>query len=418
MVPSHNTGFFHFYFIALQEQRRSSAGAVMKFSDKFAKVQPSATLAVNAKALELKAQGINIASLAVGEPDFPTPAHICQAAKDAIDAGFTRYTAVPGIMELRKAAGGYFKRQYGVDVAPECVVISNGGKQTLYNVMQALLNPGDEVIIPAPYWVSYPDMAALAGAVSVPVLAPVEAGFKVTPALLDAHVTPRTRMVIFNAPSNPTGALYTQAELDALMQWALDRGLFVISDEIYDQLVYDGESVSAIGWWQRHPESVAVCNGVAKSFAMTGWRVGYSVTAPALAKVISTLQGQCTSNVCSIAQKAALAALEGPNDCVMEMKKAFMRRRDLACEIIAGWSKAQCPKPGGAFYLFVDVHRYFRPGMANDVELCTLLLEKAHVAVVPGSAFGDARCIRFSYAVADDVLRDALERVGAVLEGK
>lgn len=390
----------------------------MKFSDKFAHVQPSATLAVNAKALELRAQGINIASLAVGEPDFPTPPHICQAAKDAIDAGFTRYTAVPGIMELRKAVGGYFKRQYGVEVAAESVIISNGGKQTLYNVVQALLNPGDEVIIPAPYWVSYPDMVTLAGAVPVPALASVEAGFKVTPATLDAYVTPRTRMVIFNSPSNPTGALYTQVELDALMEWAISKGLFVISDEIYDQLVYDGEAASAIGWWQRHPESVAVCNGVAKSFAMTGWRVGYSITAPALAKIISTLQGQCTSNVCSIAQKAALAALEGSYDCVAEMKKAFLRRRDLACNVIAGWSKAQCPKPGGAFYLFVDVHRYFRPGMANDVELSTLLLEKAHVAVVPGSAFGDAKCIRFSYAVADAVLVEALERIGKVLEGQ
>lgn len=389
----------------------------MKFSDKVAQVKPSATLAVNAKALELKAQGINIASLAVGEPDFPTPPHICQAAKDAIDTGFTRYTAVPGIMELRKAVGGYFKRQYHVDVPPESVVISNGGKQTLYNVMQALLNPGDEVIIPAPYWVSYPDMVALAGAVPVAAPASVEAGFKVTPALLDAYVTPRTRMIIFNSPSNPTGALYTQTELDSLMEWALSRKLFVLSDEIYDQLVYDGEAASAIAWWKRHPESVAVCNGVAKSFAMTGWRVGYSVTAPALAKTISTLQGQCTSNVCSIAQKAALAALEGPYECVKEMKAAFVRRRDMACQVIAGWSKAQCPKPGGAFYLFVDVHRYFRTGMANDVELCTFLLENAHVAVVPGSAFGDAKCIRFSYAVADDVLLEALGRIGKVLEG-
>lgn len=389
----------------------------MKFSDKFAQVKPSATLAVNAKALELKAQGINIASLAVGEPDFPTPPHICQAAKDAIDAGFTRYTAVPGIMELRKAVGGYFKRQYGVDVAPESVVISNGGKQTLYNVMQALLNPGDEVIIPAPYWVSYPDMVALAGAVPVAAPAPVEAGFKVTPTMLDAYLTPRTRMIIFNSPSNPTGAVYSQKELDSLMDWALSRKLFIISDEIYDQLVYDGEAASAIGWWQRHPESVAVCNGVAKSFAMTGWRVGYSITAPALAKTISTLQGQCTSNVCSIAQKAALAALEGSYDCVKEMKQAFVRRRDMACQVIAGWSKAQCPKPGGAFYLFVDVHRYFRPGMANDVELSTYLLEQAHVAVVPGSAFGNANCIRFSYAVADEVLLEALGRIGKALEG-
>ena len=387
----------------------------MKFSHRFAKVQPSATLAFNAKALELKAQGVNVASLAIGEPDFPTPAHICAAAKEAIDQGFTRYTAVPGILELRKAVGGYFQRHYGVEVPPEAIVVSNGGKQTLYNVLMALLNDGDEVLIPAPYWVSYPDMVALAGGVPVAVPTTVESGFKITADMLEKQRTPRTRILILNAPSNPTGAVYTQAELDALVQWAVDKGLFVISDEIYDQLIFEGQHATALGWWQRHPEQVAVCNGTAKSFAMTGWRVGYSITAPALAKVINTLQGQCTSNVCSIAQKAALAALTGPMDCVQEMRAAFARRRDLACEIIAGWKKAQCPKPGGAFYLFVDVHRYFRPGMADDVELCTYLLEKAHVAAVPGSAFGDAKCIRFSFAVADDVLREALLRVGKAL---
>lgn len=391
----------------------------MNLSEKFAHVKPSETLIINAKALELKAQGVDIASLAVGEPDFPTPSHICAAAKAAIDQGFTRYTAVAGIMELRKAVGQYFVRQYGVEVPAECVVISNGGKQALYNITQALLNPGDEVLVPAPYWVSYPDMAALAGAVPVAVVATVEAHFKVTPAQLDTHVTPRTRMLILNSPSNPTGAVYTQEELDALVQWAMDKGIFVLSDEIYDQLVYEpAQAASAIGWWQRFPEQVAVCNGVAKSFAMTGWRVGYSVAAPALTKAICTIQGQSTSNVCSIAQKAALAALEGPYDAVREMRAAFARRRDKACDIIAGWSKAICPKPAGAFYLFVDVHKYFdatRPGMENAVALSATLLEKAHVAVVPGTAFGDAKCIRLSYAVADVVLEEALARIGRAL---
>ena len=239
-----------------------------------------------------------------------------------------------------------------------------------------------------------------------------------TPELLEPHVTAKTRILILNSPSNPTGAVYTQAELDALMQWALDKGLFVISDEMYDQLVYaPAVAVSAIGWWKRYPEQVAVCNGMSKTFAMTGWRVGYSVTAPALAKALITLQGQSTSNVCSVAQKAALAALEGPYDCVQEMRTAFARRRELGCKLIAQWSKAVCPTPGGAFYLFVDVHNYFRPGLENDTALCTALLEKAHVAVVPGTAFGDPHCIRMSYAVSDQTLEEALTRIGKVLEG-
>lgn len=390
----------------------------MKLADRLSRVQPSATLAINAKSLELKAQGVNILSLAVGEPDFPTPQHICDAAKAAIDARFTRYTAVAGIMELRKAVGNYFARQYAVDVPAECVVVSNGGKQALFNILLALCSAGDEVLIPAPYWVSYPDMAALAGA--SPVIAPagVDAGFKVTPALLDRYATAKTRILILNSPSNPTGAVYTQAELDAIIQWAIDKNIFVLSDEIYDQLVYaPALAASAIGWWKRYPEHIAVCNGVAKSFAMTGWRVGYSVAAPALTKAISTIQGQSTSNICSIAQKATLAALEGSYDFVYEMRAAFERRRDIACGIIGGWKKALCPIPQGAFYIFVDIHKYFRPGLENAVNVCTRLLEKAHVAVVPGTAFGDAHCLRLSYAVSDETLTTALARMAEVLEG-
>ncbi len=389
----------------------------MKLADKFSLVKPSATLAINAKTLELKAQGKEIISLAVGEPDFNTPKHICDAAKAAIDANFTRYTAVPGIMELRKAVANYYNTEHAASILAENVVISNGGKQPLYNVMQAILNPGDEVLIPTPYWVSYPDMAALASAVSVEVKASVEDNFKITPTLLEKHISPKSRMIIMNSPSNPTGAIYTQDEFDAIMDLAIQKGLFVISDEIYEQLVYDGQkSATAAHWFAKYPEQVAICNGVSKSYAMTGWRVGYSITCPALTKAIVNLQGQSTSNVCSIAQKAALAAIEGPKDFMQEMRAAFIRRRDMSFDIINSWSKAICPKPGGAFYLFVDVHKYFRPGLADDTEVCTALLEKAGVAVVPGSAFGDANCIRFSYALSDDVLKDALTRIGQVLE--
>ncbi len=388
----------------------------MNIADRLRSIKPSATLAINAKALELKARGVEITSLAIGEPDFPTPGHICEAAKSAIDEGFTRYTAVGGIPELRKAVGGYFQRQYGVPVPPEAVAVSNGGKHTLSNLLQCYLNPGDEALIPAPYWLSYPDMVSLAGATPVTVSASVEDGFKITPAALEARTTPRTRLLILNSPSNPTGAVYTQEELDAIIRWALERDIFVISDEIYDRLVYaPAVAAGAVGWWQRHPDKVAIANGVAKTYAMTGWRVGYCVAHPDLVKAMIMLQGQTTSNVCSVAQRAALAALEGPQDCVAAMNAAFARRRDLAYACVSSWPDVICPKPQGAFYLFVDVSRCYRAGMGNATELCTRLLEDAHVALVPGTSFGDDNCVRLSYAVADDVLKAALERIGDVL---
>ncbi|MDD6180536.1 MAG: pyridoxal phosphate-dependent aminotransferase [Desulfovibrionaceae bacterium] len=391
----------------------------MEIAERLRCIKPSATLSVNAKTLELKAQGVDVISLAVGEPDFPTPVHVCDAACAAIREGFTRYTAVPGIPALRKAVGGYYDRQYGICPPPEAVIVSNGGKHALYNLMQALLNAGDEVLIPAPYWVSYPDMVSLAQATPVIVRAGVELGFKVTPAMLDAACTPRTKMLILNSPSNPTGAVYGQEEFDAIMQWAMDRGLFVISDEIYDQLVFaPAVMASAMRWWQKFPDRVAVCNGVAKSFAMTGWRVGYTVAHPDLVKKLATLQGQCTSNVCSVAQKAALAALEGSYDCVRSMNAAFRRRRDMAYAVVDSWEKARCPRPDGAFYIFADVSGYFREGMRGSAAVCTRLLEEAHVALVPGVAFGDDNCIRFSYAVDDQVLASALEKIGAVLHSR
>ena len=243
----------------------------MQFSERMAHIKPSATLTINAKALELKAQGVNVTSLAIGEPNFPTPAHICDAAKQAIDEGFTRYTAVTGIPPLREAVAGYFKRVYGVEVAPECTIASNGGKQSLYNLFATLLNDGDEVLVPAPYWVSYPDMVYLNGGVPVAVKAPASQGFKVTAEQLEAALTPKTKMLVFNSPSNPTGACYSVEERDAIVKWALDRGLFIVADEIYDQLVYEPYKPSSlIGWWKQYPDRIAVVNGLAKSFAMTG----------------------------------------------------------------------------------------------------------------------------------------------------
>ncbi len=386
----------------------------MQISERLSSIKPSLTLSVNSRALELKAQGIAVTSLAVGEPDFPTPAHVCEAAKTAIDENFCRYTAVPGIPELRKAAGAYFDRAYGVPVAQESIVIGAGGKHCLYNFLQATINPGDEVLIPAPYWLSYPDMVMLAGGVPVTVHAGPEQSFKVTPDMLDAAVTDKTRLLILNSPSNPTGAVYTEAEFSAIMDWAIQRGIFVLSDEIYDQLVFaPAKMTSAIGWFARYPEQVAVLNGMSKSYAMTGWRVGFLAAHPLLIKKISAMQGHSTSNICSIAQKAALAALTGPTECIDHMREAFMRRRDLGMKIIETWPWAVCPKPDGAFYLFVDVRKCFGGAVNNSTELCTWLLDKVHVALVPGAAFGDDNCIRFSYAVADDVLARALEVTGA-----
>ena len=388
----------------------------MQISDRLSSIKPSLTLSVNSRALELKAQGISVTSLAVGEPDFPTPKHVCEAAKAAIDDNFCRYTAVPGIPELRKAAGAYFERNYGVPVPMESIVVGAGGKHCLYNFMQAMLNPGDEVLVPAPYWLSYPDMVMLTGATPVSVLAGPEMGFKVTPAMLEAHTTDKTKLLILNSPSNPTGAVYTEAEFTAIMDWAIARGLFVLSDEIYDQLVFaPAKMTSAIGWFAKYPEQVAVLNGLSKSYAMTGWRVGFLAAHPLLIKKISAMQGHSTSNICSIAQKAGLAALTGSMECVDKMREAFVRRRDLAMKIIEGWPFAICPKPDGAFYLFFDVSKCYGGSVSNSTELCTLLLDKAHVAVVPGAAFGDDKCIRFSYAVGDEVLKGALESIGAVL---
>ena len=388
----------------------------MQISDRLRNIKPSLTLSLNAKALELRKQGVDVISLAVGEPDFPTPKHVCDAAKAAIDENFCRYTAVPGLPDLRAAAGNYFNRTYGVPVPAESIVMGNGGKHGIFNFLQATINPGDEVLIPAPYWLSYPDMVELAGGVPVTVSASAKQNFKITVEQLAATTTAQTRLLILNTPSNPTGAVYSPNELDAIMKFAMERKIFVLADEIYDQLVYPPAVMkSAITWFAKYPEQVAVLNGLSKSFAMTGWRVGFLAAHPDLIKKISSMQGHSTSNICSVAQKAALAALEGSYEGVHAMRDAFQKRRDKALEIINSWPFAICPKPDGAFYLFVDVHRCFGGSVKSSTELCTRLLEKIHVALVPGAAFGDDNCIRLSYAVADDVLLTALKRVGSML---
>lgn len=388
----------------------------MQTADRLSQIQPSMTFAINTRAQELRARGVEVTSLAVGEPDFPTPAHIREAAKAAIDANFTRYTAVAGIPELRRAAGAYFERHYATPVAPESIIIGAGGKQCLYTFLQTFINPGDEALIPSPYWVSYPDMVRLAGGVPVTVHAGAELGFKVTPLMLENHVSDKTRLLILNSPANPSGAVYTDREFMHIMRWALARNIFVLSDEIYDQLVFEpARMTSAITWFAHCPELVAVVNGLSKSYAMTGWRVGFAAAHPEIIKKMTSLQGHSLSNVCSVAQKAALAALEGPDDCVAAMREAFRRRRDLAMDIVGAWPRAVCPRPDGSFYLFVDVSALYGGDINDSVALCSYLLDEAHVALVPGAAFGDDNCVRLSYAVADDALADALRRVGEAL---
>jgi aspartate aminotransferase len=391
----------------------------MRISDRLRKLKPSATLAVNTKAQELKAQGREVVSLAVGEPDFGTPEHVRQAAKKAIDDGFTRYTPVPGIPDLRNAIAGYYGQFYGVCAKAENTIATGGGKQALYNLLMALLNPGDEVLIPAPYWVSYPAMVELADGVPVIVPTGPENGFLVSVRDLESLCTPRTSVLILNSPSNPTGGHYAQEALDEIARWAKARGIFIISDEVYDRLVYDPAKPSTLSnFWQRHPENVAVVGALSKSFCMTGWRVGWTLAHADLVKACGKIQGQSTSNINSISQKAAIAALTGPWTLVDEMKTAFVRRRNLALDIIRSWPGVTCPKPDGAFYLFPVMESYYTPEMPDSAAMCTRLLEEAGVALVPGSAFGDDRCVRFSYAVADEVLMTALAKVGKVLLGK
>lgn len=391
----------------------------MRISDRLARIKPSATLAVNAKAQELKAQGREIVSLAVGQPDFGTPPHVCDAAKQALDEGFTRYTPVPGIPELREAVAGYYDRFYGAKAEGANTIISNGGKQVLYNLLMALINPGDEVLIPSPYWVSYPAMVQLAEGVSVFVPTTPDQHFLVSVDDLEQLRTDRTRVLILNSPSNPTGCCYTQAQLDDIAAWARQHDVFIISDEVYDRLVYDPATPASLSkLWEAHPESIAIVGALSKSFCMTGWRVGYALAHEELVKAMVRIQGQSTSNINSVTQKAALAALSGSWDILDDMKKAFVRRRDMAYDIIVnGWG-ANCPKPDGAFYLFPVLKQFYTPETPDSASMCTRILEQAGVALVPGSAFGDDDCIRFSYAVDDDVLRSALDKVGKVLTGK
>ncbi len=388
----------------------------MIFAERLKSVKPSATLTIAAKTAELKAQGIPIISLALGEPDFSTPEHVAIAAKKAIDEKKTRYTPVGGIAEARQAVCTYFQKEYKENIESKNVIITNGGKQSLYNLFMILCSKGDEVLVPSPYWTSYPDMVELAGAKAIIVPTQAQNGFRLSVQDLEKAYTENTKILLLNSPSNPTGVTYTQDELNTLAQWAINKDIFIISDEIYDQLVYPPhQKASLIHLFIKYPDKIAICNGLAKGFAMTGWRLGYTVAHPDVIKNAITLQSQATSNVCSIAQHALVEALTGSYDCIQPMKNAFIRRLELAYTEISSWESVICPKPEGAFYLFPDVSEILKKKNCTSAELCTEILEKGKVALVPGSAFGAPDCIRISYVLSDEDLIKALAEIKKVL---
>ncbi len=396
---------------------------MIKLSGRVQQIKPSATLTITAKAAELRARGENIISLSVGEPDFDTPKAACEAGKRAIDEGFTRYTAVAGISELRRAVADKFRRDNELDYEPGDILVSTGGKQCIYNLLQAMLNPGDEVIIPAPYWVSYPDMALLAGGVPVPVKTTAEADFKLTAGQLEAAVTDRTRLLIINSPSNPTGMAYSADDLAALGEVLRKYpGIAVATDDMYEKILFDGKRFATFA--QVNPDlkdRTITLNGVSKAYCMTGWRIGFCAGPRHLIKAMAKIQSQSTSNPSSVSQKAALAALTGPTDALEEMVRAYETRRSWLVEAINAIPGMHCIMPNGAFYVFPSVSGWLGKKTSNgteltgDVVICEWLLEQAGVALVPGTAFGAPGFMRISYAVAQDTLEDAVKRIaGAV----
>jgi aspartate aminotransferase len=388
-------------------------------SDTLARVKPSPTIAVTTKAAELKAAGRDVIGLGAGEPDFDTPLNIRDAAKRAIDAGKTRYTAVDGIPELKKAICEKFARENGLTYAPNQITVGTGGKQTLYNALMATCNPGDEVLIPAPYWVSYPDMVLLAGGTPVSIACGIETDFKLTPAQLEAAITPKTKWFIFNSPSNPTGAGYTRAELRALCDVLLRHPhVWIMSDDMYEHLVFDDfEFTTPAQIEPKLYDRTLTCNGVSKSYAMTGWRIGYAAGPVHLIKAMGTIQSQSTSNPCSVSQYAALEALTGPQDFLAPNRVIFQRRRDLVVSMLNAAKGVICPKPEGAFYVYPDIAGCIgktTPAgtkITNDEVFATALLEETGVAVVFGAAFGLSPNFRVSYATADAVLVEACTRI-------
>lgn len=390
-----------------------------QLSNRLQRLAPSATLAMSQKSSEMKAQGIDVINLSVGEPDFNTPDHIKDAAKKAVDNNFSKYSPVPGYMELRKAIVDKLKKENGLDYTTSEILVSNGAKQSVCNTIMALVNPGDEVIIPAPYWVSYPQMVKLAGGEPVIVDTGFEQNFKMTADQLEAAISPKTKMLILCSPSNPTGSVYTEAELEELSKVIRrHETLFVLADEIYEHINYVGKHHS-IAQFDGMKEHSIIVNGVSKAYAMTGWRIGYIAAPEWIVKGCNKLQGQYTSGPCSVSQKAAEFAYTASQECVEEMRQAFERRRDLIVKLAKDIPGLEVNVPEGAFYLFPKCSSFYgktdgETTINNSTDFAMYLLEKGHVATVGGDAFGDPECFRMSYATSDENIIEAMKRIKEV----
>jgi len=391
--------------------------SVSTISNRVAQISPSATLAITAKAKQMKAEGIDVIGFGAGEPDFDTPLHIKDAAKKAIDEGFTKYTPASGTKELKEAICRKFNVDNGLDYASQEILVSCGAKHSIYNAVLALCSEGDEVILPSPYWVSYPEMIKAAGATPVVLKTTQENDFKLLPAQLREVLTPKTKLFILNTPSNPTGMLYTKDELEAIAHIVTEKGIFCISDEIYEKIIYDNRmhiSIASLG--SRIKQLTMVINGVSKSYAMTGWRIGYAAGPKEIIRAMSDLQSHSTSNPASISQKAALAALEGPQDPLSRMVTEFSKRRDYVVKRLNSINGISCLRSQGAFYAFPDISNIIGKAfngktIADSMSLTNILLDDAKVAVVPGSAFGCDENLRLSYAISMENIKEGLDRI-------
>lgn len=388
-----------------------------RVSRRLTEIPESATMAITARAAALKAAGEDVISFGAGEPDFPTPDHVVEAAAAAVrDPANHHYTAAAGLGELRTAVADNAREYSGLDVSPDQVVITNGGKQAVYTSFQALLDPDDEALIPSPYWVTYPEAISLAGGRPIQVPATIDDGFKVTPEMLERHRTAATKLLVFVSPSNPTGAVYDADEVAEIGRWAAEHGVWIVTDEIYQRLVYGNSSfVSLPGSVPDLGDRWVVVNGVAKSYAMTGWRVGWLIGPPDVVTAAVKLQSHLTSNVANVTQRAAIAALRGPQDVVEEMRLAFDRRRRLAVEALASMEGVRCLEPEGAFYVFPDLSGFLGDRFPDTTALGRWILDEVGVALVPGEAFGAPGYVRLSYALADADLERGLERLGKAL---
>ncbi|MBA4393296.1 MAG: aspartate aminotransferase [Desulfobacca sp.] len=393
----------------------------MKLAERIGQIKPSLTLAVDTKAKAMEKAGLDVVSFGVGEPDFDTPEHIKEAAIQALRDGFTKYTPVTGIDELKEAIRFRFKEDLGLNYGLDEIAVTCGGKHALYNIVQALWGPGDKIIVPAPFWVSYPPMILLAGADPVIVPTKAENGFKLTPEELQSALTPDTRAIILNSPSNPTGSVYSKRELEALGEVILQNDLTVISDDIYDKILFDNLSFSNLAMLDpRFKEKTLIVNGVSKTYSMTGWRIGYLSGPKAVIGAINKIQSHSTSNPTSIAQKASVAALRGPQDFVQKMVLEFDKRRRTISERLRAIPGVKVYDPQGAFYIFPDFSSYYKRKVGdriieNSLDLADYLLEKALIAVVPGAAFGEDRCLRFSFATSLEQIEKGLDRLERAL---